>query len=584
MARSQKPLLALVIFLAGGAAFGAWYLRQSLGAPAAIESSAAPVYRDELAGSEADRAVVEGLAPAPDDVDSTETTVAWPVLLDLQLVESAELPSAEGVPTLGSGSTATLRGKVIDRGGQGIAGVRIELVAGPNQGREFVTNEQGEYGASGLHPGLGIARIQGAGLLGAMRQVRLRRDAETLLNVSFQRPSQVWMTVHGDDGEGLEGVEVRLDGQVARSDEYGDCYFPSITPGRDIVVELEKEGYASYGGLLGVSLGYDVPKGKIQYRMTRACKLEVIVSSSAGGKGSALVVVMPDNPLARPVSATTALGGHPVNPTDYPWYRSMPKRVSVGGRASFDDLPQQSVKVRVFHEGAAMQQSAVGVHLKPSKPQSVSVSLEAAPRLVGRATIDGEPASGASVVLEAPDRTAATLQYFSENWIFLESMPIPSLPVAVQEVEADQDGRFVLSTWPELARSRYLRITSRDGRHGDVSLVAAGTERVDVALEPLEAGGARLEVEFPGRFQGLPVQLSLNGEPRPEVVVPASENLVLEGVSAGIWTLGARWNGRDLVSPPERFEVDGVTVHAVPLPEDAIIGQDLETLTRARGL
>ncbi len=582
MARTQRPLVVILVLLAGGAAFGAWYLgRAVVESPAATASGPPPA--PPAADAPPERSSVAA-PPAPvDDVDAADTTVAWPVLVALELVESAELPRAADVPALGTGATATLRGKVVGHSGNAVPGARVQLMAGPNEGREIVANEQGEFGATGLQPGLALARIQAPGLPGALRQVRLRKGVETLLNVSFQHAAQVWITVHGDDDAGLEGVEVRLDGQVRRTDENGDAYFTAMTPGRDLAIELEKEGYATYGGLLGVSLGHDVPKGAVQYRMTKACRLSVIVSASAGGKGDALVVVMPDNPLAQASSAKTTLGGHPVNATDYPWHRVSPKRVAVGSVAHFDDLPEQSVEVRVFHEGSATKQRTLSAHLKPSKPQTLTVELQPAPRLIGRATIDGEPADRAQIVLEAPDRSAATLQYFSEGPMFLESMPIPALPVAVQTTEADSNGEFVLSTWPELARARYLRVTSRDGRFGAVELVQGSQERIDVALEPVEAGSSRIELEFPGRFQGLPVQLTVNGEPRPPVVLPASENLLVDDVSAGTWTIEARWNGRGLIDPPESFDVADVAVRSIPLPEDAILGQDEETLARARG-
>ena len=581
MNASQRSLLVLLAVLAGGAAAGAWWLRRQLQAPeaATVEPS---LDSGPAALAEPERTGVAELAAAPDDVDSTDTTVAWPVQIDLRLVAAAIAPSTDDLKPIKSGANASLSGRIIGPRGEGVAAT-LRIVGGPNAGRELAANADGAFGATDLLPGLGFAEVRGPGTPGALRQVRLRQGVDFPLNVSFAHPVQVWVTVHDDAGAPLAGAEVRLDGQRAVSDDFGDVYFPAMTPGLNLAIEIEKQGFATYGGLVGISIGYDLPKGKLQYRMSRACRLEVVVPDGVGGKGEALVYAMPDNPMSQGAAAGYAPGGHPVSPMDYPWHRASPKSVAAGGRAVFDDLPEQRVVVRVFHEGAVAEPDSLVVNLRPDKPSTLTVAMKPGPKIQGHVSLDGEPAAGARVVLEVPDRTSTTLQYFAQSPAFLESMPVPSVPVAYQQTASDDEGNFVLTAWPQFARATYLHATSRDGRAFAGLVVREGTEQVELELEPIESGTATLEIEFPSRIQALPVAVRIDGKPEPERAIPASQNLVLEGLAAGTWTLSARWNGQELASASEPFELAGTTLRSVSLPEGAILGQDADTLSRARG-
>jgi len=581
MARPQSVLIALLVLVLlalGGAWFTATQWTGDL-APESARSDADPFVAD-VNVTTADAARETVVAPDdPDDVDSTESTVAWPVRVDLSLVEADHWPSEEGVKPLGSDANAEFAG-TLHHGDRGLDG-RVVFIAGPNQGRELEATAEGGFGATDLRPGLNIVRVVSPGQRGALRQVRLRPNVKTDLNVNFFRPTSVWVTVHDDQGQPLEGAEVRMDGQSARTDVDGHAYLPAVTPGRDIVVEVSKEGFATYGGLIGLSLGHPVPQGKIQYRLAKACRLDVSISSSVGGRGDALVLVMPDNPLAA-VDGQRGLGGYPISAKDYPWHRINPKRLSPGGRLTYGDLPPRRVAVRVFHEGAEADPAVSIVHLRPDRNEQVDVEMKETERVLGRVTIDGEPAADARVVLEAPDRTAATLQYFSEAPYFLEAVALPALPVAYQEVTTDASGEFVLSSWTKYARARYLHATSADGRWFGGRVVRAGADRVELELEPIEAGRGTLEIAFPNRFQALPVELRINGRPETQTVLPASQALMLEDVTEGTWTLEARWNGQRILAP-RTFELAGETRQVVELPEGAILGQDPETVRRARG-
>jgi hypothetical protein len=155
----------------------------------------------------------------------------------------------------------------------------------------------------------------------------------------------------------------------------------------------------------------------------------------------------------------------------------------------------------------------------------------------------------------------------------------------VSEAVSDYQGRFLFSTWPELVPQAYLVAESRDGRLRGGRAVRADAGEVELRLAPAVAGRARLELDFGARTQGLPVVVSVDGELRPEVVLAVGRPLEIEGLAPGRWRLRARWNGELLIGGAgfEEFELDSSERRELILPQGAILGQDPDTLERARG-
>jgi hypothetical protein len=110
--------------------------------------------------------------------------------------------------------------------------------------------------------------------------------------------------------------------------------------------------------------------------------------------------------------------------------------------------------------------------------------------------------------------------------------------------------------------------------------VRANEERVDLALQSVELGDSSLVVEFPGRTQGLPMEVSVNGAPQDPYVLSPHRDLVIESLLAGRWNLKITWNGEPVLEQ-NGFTLAGDRTFTAALPLGAVEGQDQEAWRRA---
>jgi hypothetical protein len=134
----------------------------------------------------------------------------------------------------------------------------------------------------------------------------------------------------------------------------------------------------------------------------------------------------------------------------------------------------------------------------------------------------------------------------------------------------------------------YLTAESADGALWTARLLRAPDDpsadlELDLVLEPVGVGSGVLELEFPGRVQGTPVELTVNGEPIDPGIVPLEQPLTIEDLEHGTWRLSGVWNGQELFGGAgyQDVEIEDRARALVQLPEGAIHGQDEETLLRA---
>ncbi len=508
---------------------------------------------------------VELSGPARVEGREAETSVAWPVKVELELVRGAHIPRAKGVPAMGSGATARLRGRLAF-GESGVQG-RVAFSGGANAGRVLATNERGEYGALDLYPGLAEVRVT-AGGYESVREVQLRAGQTAELNVSYDLPGQFYCQVFDREGKGLEGVDVELDGSHVRTNEQGIAHF-GATPGGDVVqLVLRKEGFATQSARVSVAAGRVTELGRYAFTMQPAAALEVTLGARVGSREDAVVILLPE------VSGMNR---------SYPWHRVSPARVRPGTTLRLDDLPPIRLSVRVFLDGAKAEPESTLAFLDPGKVEQVTVAFEPGPAFAGIA-VDGQGRrlEAARIVCEAPDRTAATLQYLEQLPRVLEEEIVPSFPPGASEARTNFNGEFVFGSWPKLGEVRYLWGESADGKLWGGRAVTAADTQVELVLAPVESGRAAVSLVFPGRKQGLPVVVSIGGKPREEVVLPADEPLPVSGLATGTWRARATWNGRSLLrGGQEEFELLADRTLDIQLPEGAIVGQDADTLLRA---
>jgi len=571
MKSGSRLLLALLVplVLGGLAALGWWVLsdpsRHSAPQPAepllepapSIESAAAPAARIQLE------------AQAPDE-EPAASTVAWPLELELELVEARDRLSAEGMLPQGSAATARLKGSVLFSVDRPVA-ARIRFEKGPNEGRVLTCDASGRFGATDLYPGLALVRIEGPGIPGALRQVRLRQNNEEQLHISYARLTPVEGRVVTREGLPLAGVEVSFDGQPTQTDENGWFRYEGVAPGKALLI-LRKPGYASLLEEFSVPALGKLDPARLKFALEKGARLTIELPDRVRTDTKAQIVIVP--------GAAAAASG--MRSRNYPWFLVNPIECYPGGTVSIEDLPPGDLALRCFHVGARAKPTQRAVRLDAGGEHSTSFSLEPAPVIQGSVTLGGQPVQNAQVSIEAADRLAASLAALGEpmNLLYLESDIFPPLAPALQSTRTDAQGRFELTNWETLIKERYLIARYDNGRKLAFRALRGGETRVDLALEASGGGQGALRLRLPERTQSLPWRVTISGEPRGLSQLAPGRDLTIAGLAQGTWKLSARWNGEQLASG-ELLEIRGETERPLQLPSGAIEGQDEDTRRRA---
>ncbi len=571
MTSSKTPSLAIaVVALVLGALAVAFVVRWDPSVPTQIER-VSPV-TEPLATPTApatDPADLQGVdrtqAVAVDAAPVVDTTVAYPLVFELDLVSDHTLPAVPAGPPLGSGATARLAGRIADARGEPVRAT-VAFVAGPNDGRTLSSDALGRFAANDLLPGIDIVEISGPGILGSRREVRLRQDREFLLNIGYGRPATVQGRIVDEEGEPIGGAHVRLDGLATTTDENGTFFYIEVASGR-CLFEVHKEGYVAYRTELGVASASRVEPGAIAVVLRRPASLRIVLRPDIGGPEPALVLLTPARANYE---------------RSFPWQRVNPLYVTGETPLVVNDLPEGPVHVRVYRSGATMKPDYQQVHLNPGVETEVIVGLTPAPVVAGTVFGPDGAVPGAIVTISAADVVRASQRHFTTaDQLWLEEV-LPIMPAARTVVTADSNGRFRATSWSDLSPFRLLEAVSPDGEL--VARRMLGPEDDDnefeLHLEPRQPlASANVVATLPGRFQALPVDVFVNGVPRQQEVVASNQNLVIGELVPGVYRVRATWQGERIVFQPELL-VDSTTRLEVLLPQDAIDGQDEDTWHR----
>lgn len=576
MGSSSKslPLLAVVLALVVGGGGVAWLvLRQDVAfdslAPGARAPAGAVDPIESEAPPESRELVAIGPVEEPSGAEPREaTTVVHPLELELSLIQRGNFDLQEGLPAVGTGATARLRGHLFGPDGRGLEG-SVTFVAGTNEGRVLRCDATGEYGAADLYAGLGVVRCQTNHGYVAEREVRLRPRTEEVLTVGFGHPASVYGAVVDGENMPIEGADVRLDGLETRTDERGEFHFPSVASGSALAI-VSKPGFATYREVVPIPRGRVVEAGRLRFRLEPGASLEITVLEIVGAREQAEVYLIPT-------------GGQPVNreagQRTFPWYRVNPVRIHPGGTALVEDLPEGRVALMLFHSGAVANPRQSAVKLSRGSKRQVVLHLEPAQQLRGRVLREGNPVSGAWATLEAPDRTGATIAALAAGPEILQSMVLPHVAAGVQRVRTDDSGRFFFTVFPEFTSRYYLSASTTDGTWSGNRVVAADAGDVELPLERTRTEG-RLHVAMAGRYQGLPVRVRVDGAPRDPIDLAAEDQLWIDHLVPGTWRVDASWDDvavlrGQIVEVVRDAELDLV------LPAGALHGQTDEERRRA---
>jgi len=570
--RARNSILAgVAVALLGGFGALAWVLTQpvEIGPDPALANPAPGALPISVPEDDAGvrRSATQLAGEAASTAAELKTTVVFPLKIELELVRANDTLQVEGVAARGTDATARLRGTLHDAGNATVRG-RVEFLAGPNEGRILQCDNQGRFGANDLYPGRSQVEVTGPGIPGSLREVVLRKGREELLNIGYGRPATIVGEVVDDAGQPVEGAVVHVDGQRSQTDVEGLFSYQRVASG-NVVVTVEKPGFASVFQLLNVMVGANYEKGKIKYRLERGARLTIQVPDRINAGEEAFVLVLPTT-----LSAART----------YPWARLNPVRIHPGGTKVLEDLPSTRVTLRLFHAGARARPKQREVNLDPADNETVVLNMEPAPVVTAVVMQDGKPVNGAQVTLEVPERLNATLEALGEhNYLLVESEVIPALPPAVQVGFTNGLGEVQLTANEELSRIRYLVARSKDGLSQGQLVLRGGEQNVVVELVPLAAGGGGrsvLRFECSERHQALPVETLVNAAPRGRVLVPHGRDVRVEGLVAGTWRVKVRWDTEVLVDSMV-IELGEELSLPLNLPRGAIDGQDEDTRKRA---
>ena len=552
------PLLALLVLLL----LGAWGLdrlgrpprqaeldRVSFDPVVQVANSKTPVSGDtELAplGS-------GGLAGAANRGDSK---VVHPLELELSLIQAGTVVVDEELALPESGANAQLKGR-LSNAGRALSG-RVSFLYGPNAGRVLHTDEDGQFRASDLFPGISLVGIEASGSLTSERQVALRSFATAKLNVEFASGALARLSgrVIDQAGEPLEHAQVRLDGSATTTDEEGTFRFSRVSPGKVMAV-VEASGYARYMETLSIARGTVVKRDQITFRLEREAVMEVSIAENLGLSSTAELFLVPSS------------GGR-----DYPWHLVNPIRFEGGASQTVKALSPGTVTALLFKPGAEPQPKRRSIRLYSDRLNQVVLHLKPNQGLHGRVLWKGVPKSNVQVRLEAPNPANAALRLLGRHRGFGDEVILPRIPAGIQKLRTDSRGRFHFTILENTDSRYYLSATSADGRLGARSIVSALDESVELELESLPEGFGNLKVLTQARYQALPIKVTVQGVPRKVRTVLAGNSLVLGDLPIGLWRLNAIWNGRT-IARSMRVEVRAEATDSVEieLPRGAIEGQ-----------
>ncbi|MFT6831842.1 MAG: hypothetical protein ACJAZN_002010 [Planctomycetota bacterium] len=527
----------------------------------------------EAGGNDRDLVAVD---PVPDERgaqsfggDNVGSTVIWPLELELSLAIDGRVEIPEGAQPIKWGATAGLKGSVLGAGGRSV-GATVDFLYGPNEGRALQTDGRGRFGASNLLPGISVVRITTADGQTVEREVALTSRTQRDFHISFSGTSFISGTVKDEKAAVVEGAEVRLDGKLTFTNQDGEFTFSGV-PGGSAHVTVQKEGYARSSQNVGVGYRQTViPKNFVIF-LEKGGDLQISVNRSVGAAEASLAYLMPASGPGRRSDGRS-----------FPWHEVNPVKIPAGGSAVVKMLPQGSVSVRLFHRGAVPSPESKNVRIHPGRANAVAIDLKPAPTFQGVVMDDGEPAGGARVEIEASDRSQATSRAMKQKGpYFAMEMVVPTVPAAYSETVTDAKGQFFFTNLPGLITTYYATATSRDGKKRGVTVIAPGEQSLFIQLKKIEEDAGTLEVELPGRFQGLPVEVMINGKPADPFMLRPGMPLLLEDLPTGHWDVRAKWRGAEVI--PRQVIQIGTEPAVVEgsLPGGAVQGQTEDERSRA---
>lgn len=437
--------------------------------------------------------------------------------------EAAQLEIAEGRPLPGTGPLqvslhflgsrddslievqrpGVLAGVVYDAQGAGAAEVSLTILGGPQDGVRTFTEEDGSYRLPGLIPGLHMVRLEGRGILPAVRMQRVTGRNQTRRDFYFGDPVSVELLIRDHKNKPLEGAVVQADLGLhqGKSGEDGVVTLDGVAGGRRVLLDIRADGHVPvryemnlFGGLL-TGAPIELPPLPVGSRVRG------VVKSWPGGP----------LPTVTMVPRASSIGAFQVA-----WETWQDVSTDREGRFVMEDVPiTHLMDVRAFHPYGVCDPRVRAVQPSISSAATTEFVIRQAKAVVTVEVVDedGRPVTGADLRLEAvnPDRVLKALYPgLGESQVGVR-LPVPAQLLRTGRTGPEGEFEFALGDHPQ-GTGHLLLTVEKKGKRGARREVKTVGKHFRVELAELREDGV-LQLE---RRDGGPIptaEFEVDGEP-----------------------------------------------------------------------
>ncbi len=352
--------------------------------------------------------------------------------------------------------SATIEGKVVDDGGNGLKGASISIIG---NSRSTLSGDDGNYSLAGMVPGNYwlMATLKGYAMQGADQDKWVQiTDARTYHHdIKLVRPGSIVVELEaGDKDVKVPGkISITLSSNGENSTSIGLtpvevkeslARFEDIAPGKYTVV-LESDEAAKLKGDLNVEAGKDA---KIKFTLPKIYSIKGKILDDKGAPLRAASIMLP--PIQIPGGAVS--GGYASSGAD--------------GAFEIKNLEAGEYEASIQKEG--FRKTKFKLAAGPGVSEPAIIKLDKGLAISGSVLeADGKPAAGIKITLSSPSSRGLNAQ----NWVHMQT-------------ESSQDGSFTFAGLSEGGFNLAVADPVLGYELASVENVAAGTEDSIITLSP----------------------------------------------------------------------------------------------------
>lgn len=444
----------------------------------------------------------------------------------------------------------SMEGAILDENKEGIEGVRMTIVGGPQDGWSTVSRAEGHYLFPELLPGTHFVRLEVPGYGTTVRSHRVRGNGRSWRDFRVAPPVGVELALKNYENDPLVGARVSYgldDGEVL-SDEDGIARVPPLVGGERVLLTIRADGHVPVRQELNLLLRpANAPPIEVP-ALPKGSRVLGKVSSWPGGPYPEISVVPRSN----------AIGTHKVA-----WETWQGVRVEPDGSFALENLPSSHlIDIRAFHPSGVTEPRLRSVKPMTHTPTRVQFVIKRGQgRVAGKVTdAQGQPLPQATLVLEASD-PAAMLGVLYPGLEKVPSTTMLPVPAALRrELRARGDGSFDFAVGDHPDGTGALVLTASAPGYQD-RRVAIRRSYADLRVElAVEDRSASLRID-PGSRSRLPqIEWYLDGRPVDGVegltVQRVGMSETLSGLSTGLYDVLVR-AGTEVLRHDREYRLTG---------------------------